>query len=205
MNINPIEILIVEDEDLVALDIENNLTQAGFKIASSVPSGMEAIRSIEKRVPELVLMDIKLDGEPDGITTAKFIRSRFDVPAIYLTAYSDDEILERAQKTEPYGYITKPFKAKDVISTIKMAIYKHQQEFQRSKMEKPRNTLTICPWCKKSKKGQEFGEEGWEQIEVLIQNNIIDHIKHCICPDCLLKLQYQLTRILGEQPDSRLN
>ena len=88
-------------------------------------SGEEAVKMAEIILPDLILMDIMLKGDMDGVEAAKEIRKLFDIPVIYLTAYSDDKVLERAKITEPYAYIVKPFKANDLRSNIEMALYRN--------------------------------------------------------------------------------
>jgi len=121
-------IMIVEDEMIVAGDIKKTLQDKEYVVSTVVSSGEEAIKKAEQDNPDLVLMDIVLKGEMDGIETAKQIRSRFDIPVLYLTAYADKAMLERAKTTEPFGYIIKPFHEKELHSNIEMALYKHKVE-----------------------------------------------------------------------------
>lgn len=129
-------ILIVEDEGIEALDIQRRLMSLGYPIPDIVFSGEDAVRKVEETPPDLVLMDIMLSGEMDGVTAAKEIHGRFDVPVVYLTAYTDEDTLRRAKITEPYGYIVKPFKDREVHITIDMALYKHQMERKLRESEK---------------------------------------------------------------------
>ncbi len=121
-------ILIVEDERIVAKDIDERLKELGYKVAGTVSTGEKAVEKAEVLHPDLVLMDIRLKGDMDGIETAETIKNRFDIPVIYLTAYADEATLERAKVTEPFGYILKPFNERDLHSTIEMALYKHKIE-----------------------------------------------------------------------------
>lgn len=120
-----IKILIVEDDKILAMGLMEKLKDLGYEPTGVATSGAEAIEIVKKSQPDLVLMDIVLKGSMDGIETAKFIINLYDIPIIYLTAYADDEILERAEKTRPYGYILKPFKDSELKANIQMAIYKH--------------------------------------------------------------------------------
>jgi len=129
------KILIVEDESIVALNIQNRLEGIGYTVAAISSSGEAAIQIAAETCPDLVLMDIKLRGKVDGIETAAQIRNRFQIPVVYLTAYTDDETLNRAKLTEPYGYILKPFEARDLATTIEIALYKHQMEQQLRERE----------------------------------------------------------------------
>ncbi len=121
-------ILVVEDEHVVALDIKNNLLRLGYAVLAVVSSGEEAISEAGKSRPDLVLMDIRLKGEMDGVTAANHIRNFIDIPIVYLTAYSDDDTLKRAKITEPFGYILKPLDGRELHTTIEMALYKHEIE-----------------------------------------------------------------------------
>jgi len=122
------QILIVEDEPIVADDIKMTLHKLGYAVPAIASSGKEAIKKTEEIHPDLVLMDIVLKGKMDGIEATRIIRSRFDIPVIYLTAFADKKILERAKITEPYGYIIKPFEDRELKSTIEIALYKHKME-----------------------------------------------------------------------------
>lgn len=121
-------IMVVEDERIVAEDIKESLQSMGYTVASVARSGKMAIKMVEENRPDLVLMDIVLKEKMDGIEAAKQIRSRFNIPVVYLTAYSDEKILERAKTTEPFGYVIKPFREKELQVNIEMALYKHKIE-----------------------------------------------------------------------------
>lgn len=125
------KILIVEDESIVAFNIQHRLEGLGYVVTAIISSGEAAIQSVAQNLPDLVLMDIKLKGRVDGIEAAAQLRNRFQIPVVYLTAYTDDETIERAKLTEPYGYILKPFEARDLCTTIEVALYNHQMERQR--------------------------------------------------------------------------
>ncbi len=122
------QILIVEDEGIVAKDLHNTLITLGYGVSSSASSGEEAIKKAAETNADVVLMDIVLEGDMDGVETAAQIRARFDIPVIYLTAYADDKTLQRAKITEPYGYILKPFQERELHTTIEIALYKHMME-----------------------------------------------------------------------------
>ncbi len=123
-----LQILIVEDERIVAEDISQHLMNMGYVITGLVASGREALEHAEKQKPDLVLMDIVLKEKMNGIETAAQIRSRFDIPVVYLTAHVDKDTLNRAMMTEPFGYILKPLNEKELETGIHMAVYKHRME-----------------------------------------------------------------------------
>jgi two-component system, LytTR family, response regulator LytT len=123
-----IKVVVVEDESIVAKDIQNSLKSMGYGVPAVVSSGEKAIEAVHKFRPNLVLMDIMLKGEMSGIEAAKIIKDRFDIPVIFLTAYADEDTLEKAKPSVPYGYVIKPFKEKELETTIEMAINKHTED-----------------------------------------------------------------------------
>lgn len=123
-----VKILIVEDENLVAKDIQSTLKSIGYQVTAMVNSGDKAIQEVEENRPDLVLMDIKLRGKMTGIEAAKELKDRFSMPVIFLTAYADDNLLNKAKITEPYGYILKPYQPKELQTTIEMALYKYEKD-----------------------------------------------------------------------------
>ncbi len=122
------KILVVEDQNIVALNIRNKLKNLGYTVPATAATGEEAIRKAELTNADLVLMDIMLKGDMDGISAAQEIKSHLGIPILYLTAYTDEETLGRAKMTEPAGYISKPFKEEDLHSNIEMALHKHRLE-----------------------------------------------------------------------------
>ena len=123
-----LNIFIVEDESIVAKDIQNSLTKLGYNVVGFANNGKDAIEKITELMPDLVLMDIMIKGPLTGIEVSEKIKEKMNVPVIFLTAYADEGTLSRAKITEPYGYILKPFKEIDLHSTIEMAVYKHQKD-----------------------------------------------------------------------------
>jgi PAS domain S-box-containing protein len=121
-------ILIVEDEAVVAADLAGKIERAGYRSVAIASDGEDAIETAKALAPDLVLMDIRLAGSMDGIKTAERIQASRNIPIVYLTAHSDMTTLRRAAATEPFGYILKPFEERDVITQIEIALYKHQAE-----------------------------------------------------------------------------
>ena len=136
-----VKALIVEDEIFVARDLQLHLKQMGYSAMSMVPSGEQAIQEIENEIPDLVLMDIVLQEGMDGIETAEIIHSRFDIPVIFLTAHEDKVIFERAKKTEPFGYVTKPFQEENLRKAIEIALLRHKAEQERKVLVKKIETV----------------------------------------------------------------
>ncbi len=123
-----IKTMVVEDEMIVGRDIQSALQNLGYEVSPVVSTGRDAVDQAGKYKPDLVLMDIVLDGEMDGIEAAGAIRSRFNIPVVYLTAYADDRTVERAKATEPFGYIVKPFEDRELKGVMETAIYKARVE-----------------------------------------------------------------------------
>jgi PAS domain S-box-containing protein len=125
---NPARILVVDDEIIIARDLEVRLQRMGYEVVGIGASGTEAIALAGQFLPDIVLMDIVLKGEMDGIDAATVIRQRYQAPIIYVTAYTDTGTLRRAMVTEPFGYIVKPFLEREIKANIEMALYKHRME-----------------------------------------------------------------------------
>lgn len=121
-------IMIVEDEGISSAYVQDTLEHLGYIVTSAVSSAEEAIEMAEKDEPDLILMDIHIKGAMDGIDTANEIRTRYNIPVVYLTAHSDEGTLERAKITEPFGYVMKPVDSKDLKTSIEIALYKYKME-----------------------------------------------------------------------------
>jgi diguanylate cyclase (GGDEF)-like protein/PAS domain S-box-containing protein len=121
-------ILVVEDESIVAADIQDRLESLGYEVPATVASGEKAVEKAGVLRPDLVLMDIQLNGRMDGVVAADQIRLRFGIPVIYLTANADHPTVQRAKVTEPFGYVIKPFEERELHTAIEVALYKHQAE-----------------------------------------------------------------------------
>ena len=131
-------ILVVEDEIIIAADLEQRLTELGYNVCGTADTGEEALALAEQHQPDLVMMDIVLQENMDGIRTAEIIRDRWGVPVVFLTAYADAERLERAKLTYPFGYLLKPFQQRDLQITVEMALYVARVDQERRKEEELR-------------------------------------------------------------------
>ena len=136
------KILIVEDEGIIADDIANVLRKKNYEIIGICPSGKKALEAIEKKIPDLVLMDIMIKGDIDGVQTADLIKERIDAPVIYLTAFPDDNTIQRAKITDPFGYILKPFEERELYTNIEMALYKHKAVVETKNRQRILEILT---------------------------------------------------------------
>ena len=139
------KILIVEDEMITAGDLKANLEDLGYIIAGTARSAESAIEDIAKLDADLILMDITLAGEMNGIEGASIIKKRFDIPVIYITASTDNATMTRAKTTEPFGYIIKPYEKRELYFAIEIAIYKHRMERKLRQSEyKFRNLVELA-------------------------------------------------------------
>ncbi len=129
-------ILVVEDEGIVAQEIKSRLEKADYTVCGVAHEGEKAVADAEKLKPDLILMDIQLKGEMDGIEAAKLIQERFGLPVVYLTAHSDSATLQRVKAMEPFGYVVKPFETRNLMVSIEIALHRHQSESERLYREK---------------------------------------------------------------------
>ncbi len=172
-------IQIVEDEGIIAKDIQGSLENLGYVVTSISSSGKEAIKKAEEEHPDLTLMDIVLRGDMDGIQTAQEICSRLDLPVVYLTAYADQEIIDRAKITGPFGYLLKPFEERELHVAIEMALYRHRLEKSLRENEE---------------KFKRLSEASFEGIAITGEGKILDANK--ILAEMF---GYDLSEVIGKQ------
>ena len=134
-------ILVVEDEFIIAQDLQTTLQNMGYDVPVTLSSGDGIIEKVKEVQPDLVLMDINLEGSVDGIEAAGLLKDHLHLPVLYLTSYTDEKTLDRAKKTEPYGYIVKPFNQRELKTTIEMAVYKAKMERKLKENERWLSTL----------------------------------------------------------------
>src|SRR5215470_5007009 len=135
-------IMVVEDEAITAEDLQETLTQMGYSVTAVAATAADAIREAERTRPDLIIMDIHIRGDVDGVEAAQTIRRRFDIPAVYLTAHADPNTLSRAKLAEPLGYIIKPFQEPELQATIEMALHKQRID-RESKQNQERLSATL--------------------------------------------------------------
>ncbi len=138
---NKTKILVVEDESIVARDIRNMLLGLGYEVTAVVSGAKIAIQNAEETRPDLVLMDVMLQGEVTGVEAAEHIYTKFNIPVVYLTAYADSSTVQRAKKTEPFGYIIKPFEERELQTTIEIALYKYKMQMELKERERWLSTI----------------------------------------------------------------
>jgi len=147
-----INIMIIEDEAIVAMDLESRLKKMGYGVMGIYSSADNAINFLDIHTPDLILCDININGTQDGIEIAAQVRSSKAIPFIFVTALSDRATLERAKKTLPYGYIVKPYEDSDLVSAIEMAMYKHQVELDQLAITRDK----LTPLLSESLSNREF-------------------------------------------------
>ncbi|MDA8141691.1 MAG: response regulator [Desulfobacteraceae bacterium] len=191
----PTKILVVEDDEHVADVLEARLESFGHQVCDIVKSGPAAVRSALQHRPDLVLMDILLEGEMNGVEAAELIHNQVDVPIVFITCLSDQAVLNRAVQANAYGYILKPYDTAELRYTIEIALLKHKnarehqiliQRLEKAleEVKKLSGLLPICSSCKKIRDDQ--GQ--WQEIEEYIHSHSDADFSHGICPQCAQKL-----------------
>ena len=199
-----ISILVVEDDPNVSAVLTARLESLGYQVCGTAETGLEAISGVYRYRPDLVIMDILLKGDMNGIEATAKIAEGSDVPVIYMTCLSDQQIFERAIGTHPYGYIIKPYDINELRSAIEIAVVKHEAAKEREtliaqlqKALREVKTLTgllpICASCKKIRKD----DSTWQQIEEYISSHSDADFTHGICPDCAHRLYPELYQNKG--------
>jgi CheY-like chemotaxis protein len=184
-------ILVVEDEGIVVLHIKKTLEKLGYVVADIASTGDDAIMKAMEGRPDLVLMDVVLKGAVDGVDAAEKIRALFGIPVIYLTAHADEATVQRAKVTEPFGYIVKPFRTRDLYISIEFALYRSKMEADRkslagqlqdarAKIKTLQGLIPVCARCKKIRNDKRY----WEQLEKFISENTGVNFSQGVCPEC---------------------
>ena len=201
-------ILVVEDDTSVATVLQTRLESFGYRICGVVSSGAAAIDAAFRHHPDLVLMDILLEGEMNGIEAAHEISSRSDVPIIFLSCLGERDVIDSAIRTNPYGYMVKPYDNNELRSAIEIALVRHRasreqerlvQQLEKALLEvkKLSGLLPICASCKKIRDGQDH----WHQIEEYISDRSEVDFTHGLCPQCLREYYPQLFNGEEERSD----
>ncbi|NNG01089.1 MAG: response regulator [Desulfobacteraceae bacterium] len=196
------KILVVEDDINVATVLQARLESFGHKVCSIAANGVNAIRYAKKYNPDLILMDILLDGDMNGIEAAEQINEYRDFPIIFLSCLSDQGILDRAMRTKPFAYIVKPYNNAELRSTIEITMVKHHatkereeliQELENALREIKRlsGLLPICASCKKIRNE----DDRWQPVEDYIASRSEADFSHGICPECAHKLYPDLYKV----------
>lgn len=136
------KILLVEDEVIIAMDLQSSLENQGYVVAGHITKGEDVVKMIECSRPDIILMDIKLEGEIDGVETAQMIYDNFNIPVIFITSYSNASIIERAKKANPFAYIVKPFEERELFTNIELTLFKHETELKLRESERKYRELS---------------------------------------------------------------
>lgn len=187
-----VRLMIVEDEALVALDLKSRLEDLGYVIAARAADGSEAIAQARQTAPDLVLMDIRLGNGPDGIETAEALRKELAAPVVFVTAHSDEATLLRAKVSDPFGFVLKPFRDRDLQIVIEMALHRHRADLEQERLVRElrralarvktlERLLPICMHCKRIRDDEGY----WMTIDAYITKHTDVQFSHGICQVCL--------------------
>ena len=196
-------IFIVEDEAVTAADLHDELIAQGYEVAGTADTAEAAVRGVEQTKPDLVLMDINLAGDVDGVLVASAMRGE-GVPVIFLTAHYDRATIERAKHATPVGYLTKPFESHQLSITIEIGLERHRAEAERTRLVREleaeraqvkmlRGLLPICCCCKKIRDDGGY----WQNVEAYISARSEADFTHGYCPACEEKAIAELKEIAG--------
>ncbi len=188
-------ILVVEDEAIVACDIQACLESFHYAVPGIACSGEEALQLATETSPDLVLMDIKLKGSLNGVEAAETLRQDLGIPVVFLTANSEEEMVNRAKTTEPLAYVLKPYHERELRIAIEVALYKAKMERDRERLMRQleqalaeakvlRGLIPICAWCRKIRTDEGF----WLSVETYLEKHTDASCSHGICPDCAEKV-----------------
>jgi CheY-like chemotaxis protein len=195
------QILIAQDDLTVAQELKCKLESLGYEVAGITHCAEQAVALAERLRPDLVLMDMHLAGEMDGIEAAEQIR-KLQVPLVFISGHCDELELQRAQLTEPYGYILKPYRTADLRISVEMSIQRHRAELERERLLKRfqevlasvrtlTGRLSICCYCKKIK--DEAGN--WPDLETYVMQHSEASFTHGMCPDCFTRVKERIEAI----------
>jgi len=184
-------ILVVEDEAIVSADIQDHLATFGYEVVGAADGGQRSIELARELKPDLVLMDIMLNGPMDGAEAAKQIRDELKLPIVFLTANSDDVTVFKARDTDPFGFVLKPFEDRSLRIAIEMALYKHRIEREREELiaqlkdaleqvKTLQGMLPVCAWCKKVRSDEGY----WMTVEQYLRSQPNLELSHGVCPTC---------------------
>ncbi len=193
-------ILVIEDEAIVAADIQDRLEALGYEVAGWGTTGAEALELARSSNPDLILMDIMLKGPMNGIQAAHLIRIELSLPVIFLTANSDEAVLDQAKISEPFAYLLKPFEERQLRTNIEMALYKSRMERERERLTKElqealatiktlSGLLPICAWCKSVRDDSGY----WMRVEQYVEAAFPSHL----LPQRLSGMCHPLLRLRG--------
>ncbi|MCB5251238.1 MAG: response regulator [Candidatus Cloacimonadales bacterium] len=194
-----LKVLVVEDDSIIIIDLKRRIPKIGYELVGVFSKGEDAIEHVEVLKPDIILMDVMLDGMLDGIETAKLIHNQTDVPILFLTSMVDEETFQRAKITSPYAYIIKPVTDRELQINIEIALYQKKIDKEKSELinqlqEKNRQIkelsglIPICSNCKNVRNDKGY----WFQVEEYIRDHTNAEFTHSLCPICIKKLYPEL-------------
>jgi len=192
-------VVVVEDLASVTMVLVAALGANGYEVVGQARGGAEAIRLATELRPDLVLMDVNLEGTMDGIEAAASIRGTVGTPVVFVTAYTDEETLDRARAAEPYGYLVKPLEPRMLRPTLEMALHKHAMDVERAQLtrrleaaleevEQLRGLIPVCAWCRRVRDDEGY----WDTLEAYLSRRLSTAYTHGICESCAAKMQEQM-------------
>jgi len=190
-----VKVMIVEDNTTVAKDLSECIIDLDYEVTSIQASGEESIEQAELEQPDIVIMDINLRDEMDGVEAADQIHSKFGIPVVFLSAYSDKGLLKRAREVGSFGYLIKPFEEREIYATLEMALYKAKAEKECKSLVKElqkaaehievlRGIIPICSSCKKIRDDEGY----WHQVDVYFRDHSEIEFSHALCANCIKEL-----------------
>jgi len=201
------QIFIAEDDLLVAADLRNRLESLNYGVSGAASNALEAVDLAQSLRPDMVLMDIHLPGEIDGIEAAGQLK-KLNVPVVYVTGYCEGPLLDRAKVTEPYGFVLKPYQTRELETAIELGLHKHRADQERAqtlrqlqqKLENRKTLQGLLPICCYCKKIRDEGNS-WSEIESYIMSRTDASFTHGMCPCCFEKVKKQLDALQEGRSD----
>lgn len=185
------KIMVVEDEAVIAIRLQERLTAMGYHVVGISYSGEEAMEQARRLRPDLVLMDIMIPGEMDGVAVAKSVKTELDIPVIFLTAFSEDKIIERAKQAKPYGYIVKPFQDRELKACVEVALYKKKaekalqeahQELELRVKERTKDLEIKTKSLEEMNTAMKVLLKKREEDKIEIEDNVLTNVKELVMP-----------------------
>jgi DNA-binding NarL/FixJ family response regulator len=191
MGKNMNKIMVVEDEAVIAIRLQERLTAMGYHVVGISYSAEEAMEQARRLRPDLVLMDIMIPGEMDGVAVAKSVKTELDIPVIFLTAFSEDKIIERAKQAKPYGYIVKPFQDRELKACVEVALYKKKaekalqeahQELELRVKERTKDLEIKTKSLEEMNTAMKVLLKKREEDKIEIEDNVLTNVKELVMP-----------------------